>query len=156
MRRILQSLCLAALMPAAALSTSYAQTPPYQLMAGTSVSDNAQGMGGWCYVAAGPSTFLRNGALPARISFADVIFTVPNGFGLPTYYRLSGLARVRPLSGDSGTLLFDSSPDYPEDVQRPPFSNYVQTYNVEARSVSVSFDIDFDGCSVPFSAIYRF
>lgn len=107
---------------------------------------------GWCKVMAGPATFRRDGAAAALITLGDIYYA-PGGY--PNYFKLSGLARMEFDNAQAGRIRFSYANAYPIAVRSPRFANFSQTYDAAQGGLVVSFNVKFDQCRLPVTAIYR-
>jgi hypothetical protein len=119
------------------------------LFQGTVRPKLAQAVGAWCATEVGPTSFRRINTQRALMSFPALHYTLPTAWGA-TYYTLSGEARLIFSSPTAGTLRFDEPKAYPNDVLRPTFSNYSETYKAGSGMLVVKFNINFANCSVAF------
>jgi hypothetical protein len=152
MRRI----AVALWMLVAGWSPSLAAAPPAILLSGIMPLAVARSATAWCTVAQGTSTFLRNTTpanAPARISFPEITFTVFEADG-STYYSMAGQAQLYFTSATAGTINFVYPAAYPASVRLPAFTGYTQAYNA-SHVLGVSFVVQFPGCALTVSAIYR-
>ena len=107
----------------------------------------AHAAGGWCAAELGPTSFRRISNGVALISFPALHYTLPTAAGA-TYYTLSGEARLIFSSATAGTLRFNEPKSYPNDVLRPMFSSYSETYTAANGLLVVKFRINFANCNM--------
>lgn len=132
-----------------------AQSVPTTTMSGSIARTLAYGSNGWCAVTGSPTVFQRNGTGSARILFEEILYTIANGNSRPTYYRLSGQGRISFSSSVQGRMIFDFPAEYPAGVLKPIVRQYAQTYDADTRLLTVSFNLEFETCTVPISATIR-
>jgi hypothetical protein len=147
--KILRAVLVAAFGVVCAPSASFAQDPPNVLFAGTTASGLSYSPTGWCSVDIGSSTFQRNGAGPANLSFKDVTYF--NG----TYYTLAGLAKLVFSTARKGRAYFDFPSNYPSGIRKPRFSKYTQSYDTAAQQVVVTMRLQIGDCALPIRGVYR-
>jgi hypothetical protein len=141
-------LCTFALLAAAGLChpglASAVVYPPNTLLSGevgqTVVSNQ-------CYIVRGSSDFLRNGAANrAYLSVADMV---------AAGYELNGQMILVFTSATGGTARFNFATTYPSNVQVAPFAGYGQSYDAATKTFRAHFTINFPGCSLLVSGVYR-
>ena len=126
---------------------------PDVLFKGTVRPILSHGSGAWCAAELGPTLFQRGGAQRALISFPALHYALTGG-SAPTYFTLSGQARMNFTTATNGTLKFDEPKVYPDGVLQPEFSQYLETYNAARGSLVVKFRVKFANCNLIVSNTY--
>ena len=145
-RPILTTLLLFAAAPAVA------QSPPSIPIIGTVAGTLTRGAN-WCAVERGTSIFQRAGSGSARIAVPEIIYTV--GTTTPVYYTLAGRMQLIFGTATSGKAYFDYVTSYPTTVSQPTFTGYTQSYSSANGVLTVTFALNFPGCSVAVAGVYR-
>jgi hypothetical protein len=150
-----------------------AAAPPDTLLSGTLLADVEKGKaashrfqcGSGQFPGAGSaSTFLRNGAGPATIMIEDneLFWKTSIGSGVYSGVVFGGAAVLNFTAAAAGIMVFDAVPtfDYPviepaPEFKKIPFTGYSQSYETDAKILTVSFTIQLPDCPVVFKAIYH-
>ena len=72
-----------------------------------------------------------------------------------SYYTLAGRMQLIFSTATSGKAYFDYVTDYPTTVSQPTFTGYKQTYTSANGVLTVTFALNFPGCSVAVAGAYR-
>src|SRR4051794_24069364 len=101
---------------------SFAQVPPDELIAGAIGENSVVGSTSMCSSSGGPSLFRRSGVTdPAAILFPEIMF--PFFSNRRNVYIVWGNGRLNFLNAKGGTLSFNFTSDYPDNIRQPPFNS---------------------------------
>ena len=142
------------LLASAALSPAVADTatPPHILFLGTVNGSGHTGEKGCGTPQPTASTFIRNGAGPAKRQ----VDALEVNYDEEPFVKYGGLAILAFETNNSGTLRFDISPrGLPAGRNPLHFSDYQQHYNPQNGVLRITFSLDFGHCVAPIYAVYR-
>ena len=135
------------------LAAAFAAVPDV-LFRGTVTPLLTRNAAAYCSADVGPTSFQRSSTDQALISFPNIYYALFNGADAPTYFTLSGTARLSFANAHHGKIKFDQPDTYPADVRQPVFSQYSETYNATLGRLIVKFQIVFASCTLDVSNIY--
>lgn len=128
---------------------------PNVLFHGTVAPLLTQSGAAYCSSDVGPTLFQRSSADQVLISFPNINYAVFQGTtNAPTYYALSGTARLSFANAHRGKIKFDQPDTYPADVKQPKFLQYSESYNAALGRLIVKFQIVFGICTLDVNNIY--
>ena len=136
-------------------SVGVAQIPPNVLFPGSAYSGLGRGTNIWCAIEPGGANFQRNGSGLANITLPEISYV--NHSNTPAVsYQMVGLTLLSFTTASTGTAIFVlTSSGAPTTISRPPFTNYVQSYDNSGRIVRVTFLVRFPSCSLPVRLYFR-
>lgn len=138
-------------------TAAFSAGAPDALFRGTSGQAWTRNNASYCSTDIGPTLFQRSGTDQALISFPTIQYAVFDGTtptNAPTYYTLSGTARLFFSTAHGGRIKFDQPTGYPTEILQPRFSRYAEHYNAALGRLVVTFQILFDGCTVNVDNTY--